>query len=290
MKINNISFPHPVLGISDDISGIIKTDSAVRYYHDKTTISVTWNLDCQSLQNFISNKEASYCVEVICAGTLFRKTFASFENTQELIINTCDLRNVVKLSFYIIATENMPNYSINEFNTDYSGYSFDIQKGDVLAIGGNSSFPAEKSWEALKSVSSFMVVVKGTEKTGPIKYNFDDQKIKIFLPKEDYDNYKLRYKTDNLSAIFHSSMVLPALMGALNIVFTRLDGNEDKKWVEVLKVRLNSDEFKNKLKIKSIESDNLLEIAQAILDNPLHRTLNGLNLFLKQQERREDDY
>lgn len=290
MKTNNISFPHPVLGISDDILGSVKVNSAIRYYRDKTQISVSWNLDCQSIQNLISNKKAIYCVEIICADTLFRNSYISFEPVQELLIDTDDLRNVVKLSFCIIAVENIINYSIEEFNTDYSGYLFEIQKGDVLAIGGKSSFPAEKSWEALKSVSSFMVIVKDSEKNGPVKYEYTDHKIKIWLPEEDYSNYNLRYKTDYLSAVFHSSIVLPALIGALDIVLNRYEGYEDRKWAEVLKTKLESSGFKEKFGNKSMETDNIPEIAQAILDNPVHRTLSGINLFLKQQERRDDGY
>lgn len=289
MKINNVSFPHPVLGISDDISGAINVNSTIHYNRDKTLISVSWTLDCLSLNKLITNKQASFCVEIDCADTIFREIHTSFESTQEILINTSDIRNMVHLNFYIVASKDIPDYSIKEFNSDYLGYTFSIQKGDALAIGGKSSFPAEKSWEALKSVSSFMDIGSYPEETGPVLYNFDKQKIKILLSEEDFGNYGRVWKTDNLSAIFHSSLVLPALIRALIILLSNPETDQDKKWFQVLKIRVNNNEFKEKLKTKTIDLENIMEIAQAILDNPVHRTLEGINLFL-QRENRNDDY
>ncbi len=288
MKINNVSFPHPVLNISDDISGTFDAIPSVVYGKDTTKIIINWKLDCKSLSELIAKKLAIFCLEVNCPDTLYRNIFTSYLDSQEISINTNELRNSVRLDFYIIANEDIDLYSMSEFNIDYRGYSFSVQKGDALAIvGKKANFPAEKSWEALKAVSSFMDIGSYPEKTGPVLYNFSGQKIKILLSEDDFLNYGKVMKTDYLPPVFQSALVLPALVKALVHVINTPDGDE-KKWFQVLKIRLESDEFKEKIKNKNIDLENLMEIAQALLDNPIHRTLLGIEQFTHREDKNDD--
>jgi hypothetical protein len=290
MRTNNISFPNPVLGISDDVNGSISSDCSIKLDPIKTTLTVKWNLTCDSLQLLINQEKAAYCVEVICPGTIYRKCFQTHDSTQEISLDSALLRGRTVLNHFIAATENIPNYFLKEFNTDYEGYLFDVGKGDMLAWSGSESFTAEKSWEALKSVSSFMVVKKGPLDKGPMAYDLDDEKIIIYLSKEDFKKYENIGKTPKFSDVFLSVLVLPALTNALKFVLSedQTCPYSERSWFINLKIRINEESFKQKFNMQ-LTIDKSLEVAQAILDYPISKTISGLDYIITGPSRSQDE-
>ena len=279
MNINNITFPHPVLGIGDSISSRIELQSPeIKSNADFYEVTIHVSHDNSELQNLVSTGNAEYMCEVTCTNTLFRKIFTNNIKTITFEIPKKAVKGKVEFTCLLIAKEDIAGYSNVNAHPDYSGYTFDIDKGDILAYFGEFSFNADIQYEKLKAVSSFMEIVENeTEKFTII--DLKKNKIEIQLPSESYKMFSndAISQEEKFVSIFHSSIVLNALLIALY----NLEEHKDYLWAEVIKYRLeNESQFKN-LSIE--DKENVPEIAQKLLGNPFERLINGLNNIVETQ-------
>jgi len=273
MKIENLSFPHPVLGSSDDISGNYNTQISVHLDRNEIGLSIIHELNQATTEKLIERKEAAFLTEVHCAQTLFRVSYMSHDEQQTIVLPASDLRDKVDLNFYIVALKDLKDYKVDGANADYAGFSFEISKGDILAYGGYSMFWAGKRWEAQKSVSNLMEVQPYEHVSGPMKFLITGDKIIIKLSRSDYGQYQKVVRFEQFAPIFHSTIVLPALMFAISQMIQNSELYENYAWYQILNFRRQSEEKINKI---SWEMENVPEIAQAILDNPVERTFRGI--------------
>ncbi len=274
MKIDHLSFPHPVLNLQDDIpSGNYKVTHSIQKSRDEIVINVIHDLVQDSIEKLITGREACFLTEIQCPQTLFRVAYISHDPEQAIIIPSTDLRDFVEISFFIVADQSIFPYEIKEANKDYAGFKMEVTKGDVLAYGGRDHFFAEKKWEAQKSVSNFMEIRPYSMLNGPIKFFLGEEKIIVHLPAGDYKFYRKLVGYDQFAPMFHSSIVLPALMYALTEMMSDSEQYENLSWYKVMDSRRNTDEKISKL---SWEPENVPEIAQAILSNPVERSLWGM--------------
>jgi len=271
---DNLSFPHPVLGIKDDVLGEYEVDCGIKLGKEEISIVIKHILRNGTLEKMIDDKLAVFCVEAVCPRTMYRESFLSSNMTHTIKIKSSDVRDKVELNFYINALKDIPKYELKEANPDYAGFYFEIEKGDILAYGGNTFFIAEKTWEALQTVSSFMELRRYDKKTGPVVLNLLSEKIIIQISEDDYLKYKKIQCVESLSPIFHSSIVLTTLLYALSEMMVNSEFYKDYKWYQVLDFRINNDE---RLKKVGWDLEYLPEIAQIILDNPMGRSLDALH-------------
>jgi len=275
MKINSLSLPHPVLGIHDDVKGAYETQLSVQLTPDKVTLLVDHKLDNASIKGLVSSNKASFCVEVNCPKTFYRCVLSTNNSKQVIEIPSSQLLDKVSLDFYIVSTADIANYTLPEAHEDYKGYKFNLYKGDVVAGGSSASFIAEKSWLALKTVSSFMDIQKYDEKDGPMKIDLSLDKITVKMSENDYERYHGTWNKQHFGPIFHSAIVLPTLIYALSQMIEDETGDNygDRKWYQVLDHRIKNDEA---LKNIVFEQGNIAQVAQILLGNPMDRTLSSL--------------
>lgn len=280
MNINNLSFPHPVLGVGDDISGKYDVDCEKEIFVDRVILKIDHKLDNTSLFEMINKNSAIYGVEIKCLQTVYRQMFFSKNVQQEIIINADDLRGKVEINFFVVALGKTQKYRPSAVNGEYGNAVFTVSSGEVLGYGGSTYFNADKRWKESESVSSFMSIIKSKEKKdGPIEYFLMNDRIIISLPENDYDNYK-KAGSDfkKIFNVYHGALVYPALFYALTKIFDNKETDEILKtysWYEQLSDRLDSDS-----RFKNIEktSENASLIAQTLLSSeedgmPISRTL-----------------
>ena len=182
-----------------------------------------------------------------------------------IIIESMMLRERVEVDFFICASNDLNDYYNDNQHEDYKNQHFSIQKGDLLAYGGKGVFHATKSYAKLKSVSSFMAI-DSHEKQNNLMYNFyDGDRITILLSKPDYISFQTIKSSKGIADILHSSIVLPALMEAINLVQSNSSEFIDKVWYDIL-VKL----------IEESKEDEPLAIAQKILENPINRSFKAV--------------
>lgn len=282
MKTNKLSFPHPVLGVNDDVSGEYKIKSSPMIF-DENEIKIEINhiLSNSTLENLIKEGGASFCVELNCPQTFYRHAFLSSDNKQLITLKSKDLRSKVFVSFFIVAQKDINDYQVKGSNSDYSDFKFEVRKSDVLAYGGDTFFIAGKRWESLKMVDNFMEVEKYDKKNGPAKFVLSPEKIIIQLPENDFQKYNNVYRAQNFSSYFLSSIAFPALLYAVSEMIHNTEANEESMWYQIIDARKQQE--KNLQNI-SWDSENIPEIVQELLNNPIEKTLGCIEKTISQED------
>lgn len=269
MKIDKLSLPHPVLGLGNDVDGTYRANASIRLGRYVINVIVNHGLSNKTLEDLLNEKAVAYCVEINCPQTFYRKAFLTTEPSQIIEIPSDDLRDKTEISFYIVSTKENNNYVVDGANEDYKGFEFEIKKGDVLGYGGHTFFIAAKNWEDVRAVSSIMVIKKSDKETGPFTIDLNFEKIVVYLPKQDFEVYR-RASSRGFDPIFHSSIVVPVLMHAISQMM--IPGEtlfENTRWYQILEFRKTDEGLEKKW-----SPENIPEIVQALLENPLTRTLN----------------
>jgi len=287
MKLNDISFPHPVLGIADAIKSDISLtpEPIISSTEINYKISVSCFHNNNDINNLFQDSKVDYVCEAMCSNTLFREMYRSKSNIIEFEISKKRVKGKVEFTCLMVANQNIEGYSNSESHSDYNDYIFDIEKGEVLAFFGEFHFDADIKYEKLKAVSSLMVIVEAEDKDLDFtNIVLNKPKIEIQLPSIDYILYNMPMlsKEVNFAPIFHSSIVLYTL----NIALYNLNENLDYPWAKAISYRLEHEEqFKN---LSILEKDHIPKIAQRLLGNPINRLMNGLKGIIESPDENDN--
>jgi hypothetical protein len=272
MNYNNRTYPHPVLGIENNINDSFEINFNVSTDKGLISINIEYKLSNKDLTKLIESRLATYCIQLYCKGTLYREVFRSHKPLpQKIDIPSTRLHDHVEADFFICACDKIVNYTNSSVSDDYKGYKFLIEKGDILAYGGKGIFYANKSFEELKSVSAFMNIDAGNKKTMPMYNDYEGDKITIYLSQSSYELYQKIKSQEFYFDTLHSSLVLPALIEAIR--FTQSNESEDyqdRKWYILLDNLIQSNDI-----------GDPLQIAQKILDHPVNRSFASLFEIIK---------
>lgn len=282
MNFNNISFPHPVLGVANEVSSQIKKigteDVSINPNNHSYEVKVKYTFDDEVLKQMVQEGKAEFICEATCSNTLYREIIRSEKPKIGFEIPRKQVKGRVEFVCLLVAKENIESYSNANFHSDYNGFSFEIEQGEVLAYFGDFSFNADIKYEKLKAVSSFMEIVPNEELTYT-HVDLKKNKIEIQLPIETYKLYQSDFISQEVkfAPVFHSSIVLNALLTALY----NFEEHKDYLWAKVIDYRLkNEKQFKD---MNFDEKENVPEIAQMLLGNPFKRLLEGLNVIVESE-------
>jgi hypothetical protein len=272
MKVNTKSYPHPVLGNGDDIQGSFKAVFTYELCRETVILNPVFALENKTVENLVKKGKAAFVTEAECRSTFFRASFSSTNPSEKFVIPAKILRERVSVGFYICANEDIKNYKPEGCHADYEGMPFEIEKGDVLAVGGGCDFIAEKNFDPLRPpVSSFMSIREGRLHEGPIEIDYTSDKITIELSKSDWQNYGNIRSQKVAEGALHASVVLPVLVDAIYKVQTEASNYGDQNWFGRLDAILDS---------KGLKKREPFEAAQKILDNPSARNFQSINSML----------
>ncbi|MDO8565836.1 MAG: hypothetical protein Q7S04_01450 [Candidatus Moranbacteria bacterium] len=268
MKAKNISYPYPVLGNDDDVEG--KFDASFKHMlkRDNIILKSRFSLKNKTLERLIREKKAVYTVEVECPSTFYRKLFSTIETEADFVLSSTVVREHVSVGFFIRATETLAEYEITGCHADYEGFKFDVGPGDVLALGGYTSFIAEKDFDPMQpAVSSLIAIKQGNKDVGPMEIDYSQDKIFIKLSRKDHKNYSQIKGQVTIAGVLHSSIVLPVLADAIQLVLSEDEETQERHWFRRLEVILRH---------QGLEGEDPLISAQKVLHGPIERCLSGL--------------
>lgn len=263
MQIGKKIFPYPTLNNSKNISCFKNCDFALEYddvYDSENLVLKNAHIvvNDETINKLLDESKLKSTIIVECSATIFRKNFDISRVEQDIIIPINNLREKVVISCFIYAVENFEFFSPN-FLDDYEGYSFEIEKYDIVAIDDGFTTRIEYDEEKDKKVSSIFSIVKDENITNSLmKYEPTIRKIIIHLPKEQFDCYEYMKNNVNYQEIFFSILTVPALIFCLQSIQDRLLYNDeslddiriDYKWFESIEVaykNLNGKELNDEL-------------------------------------------
>ena len=291
MKINNLSFPYPVLGIGDDI--LPKPTFIGEPIVERDTLNYTFIVDFgmanPTIQQIVDSGSAIYLCEVTCSSTLYRKSFRSQTTHFEIVIPKTHLGGRVDFQFTITVTKPIKAYTNPQFHEDYQGFLFDLEPGDLLGFLGEFSYDVDIKYDKLKSVGTFMQITEGpTLKLA--RFNLGGDKIDIQLPTSMYQQYRQSIMGNmKLANIIHSSIVFNALVSALlDIQNNDYQGDNGPLWARTIMYRFNTEaifeDLRKQNRFEELEMDDFIELAQRLLSDPYGRLFNTIMEILTNED------
>lgn len=274
MRLNNISFPYPVLRIdNDDVLPTLPKDCINITAHKTEThfqFEIRLKYDNPDITELINKGLAIHTCEIDCVKTVWRKSFQSKSPVFTIPIPRKDLSGNIKFSTYISVIKPIKEYSNQGFNSDYNGATFDMEPGDILAGFPTVLHYVDIKYDKLQAAGSFMIIHEdvGSDVTS---YCFEHDKIEINLPSEMFKQYQNGIKS-NFAEIMHSSLAYNALTCAL---YELPNCDDSLLWVQALKYRLIH-EVPDAYDDEKKEIFNVPDVATKLLKDPYRRLFNKL--------------
>lgn len=285
MKTYNLSFPHPVLGMGDDVLPL-PSISARPLIKKASQYTFEFDIDMRNsdIHRLIKKGYAEYVCEIECPRTLLRKCVFATEPHFKFSIEKNHLAERVSFQLSVVVREPIKGYINQQWHEDYMGFSFDLEPGDLLAFFGELTYDVDIKYDKLKSVGSFMQITEGKTDKMP-RYVLGGEKIEIKLPSELYSKYKSSIKGNKQFAhIIHSSLVYNALTTAL----LYFEENKNTLWARTLQYRIDTEQALEKFKesdtLTNQDPGEIMELAQILLMDPYKRLFESLENLIKPEE------
>ncbi len=213
--------------------------------------------------SLIANDKASFSCEVDCAKTYYREVFLTKEKDFVIEIERTSLVGNVQFFFSVVATKAIEGYKNPNYNQRfYSGYKFNLQKGHLLSYLGERTFNADIKYDELKAIGSIVEVKEDTVEKFT-HFDFTGDKIRIFLPSEEFTNFN-RSNNNLLADITHASIVQCGLISAL-YTFKQ---HKNTLWAKTLIMRVKTDaklkQFEN---LEDLDGLQISQLVDALLEN-----------------------
>lgn len=261
MRIGKRLFPYPVLNHEKLYSQYKNGIFSLQYSEImKDTSYVLEGLSFETNSEWIrsliqAGKAKAVCV-VECPQTMYRKSFDISETPRDIEISLWYLSGKVSISAFVIALDDIPNFSSNEFLEDYDDYKFIIEKNDIIAAddGFNTVIEFDSEEENKKS-SIFLIIKDKTIKNETMETDIDSGKIIIRLPEREWDFYDKTKRTTKFENLYFATIAIPALTYALGVLQKNSDSVDQlcldyswfnsfkKQYENVNKKQLTDEEF-----------------------------------------------
>ena len=275
MEIKYKLYPYPVLsGYSDDYKDG-QFDVSIDISRDGYDLKISFQaaLTCQSLLDLIQNEKAKYVYHLECAQTGFRTVSQTNKVTETYILSSKQVNGKLQICPFVAAIQDITGYSSADFHNDYSGISFDIEAGCVLAVGKMVTVDISKDIDDLANTPSIFSITRNADATcKQMLVDYSGRKILIKLPLDDYYSYKQLGNMPQAKSILNSLTVIPALTYVLEELraqsIDERSENADTLWYRTLsKALLN--QFGCNIESENYNSQNFMELAQKLINNPI---------------------
>ena len=280
MEIKYRLYPYPVLwDKNDDYKKPSKFLAEVEAKENFKNIKLKINflLKDKEIEKLIKENKAEYVIHIEAPSTYFRELISTREAEINYDLKDNDILGRLQMSFFILVKEDILDYKNSNFNKDYSGESFNLKKGNIIAIADSYRFDIEKNDDNLEKVSSiFSICQKETVEQTGMTVDMNNEKIRIALNKTDYINYHQLSQNSNNINIINSIIIFPALIFIFEQLKKDFDENDfvDYKWFRALrKIFEKNNQSLNK---DLLENELSIDLAQKILNYPIERAFNSL--------------
>lgn len=278
MNLNNISLPYPVLGVSDDVLPTLP-DDAVQFELTADARNYVFKIDLKfynpDIQCLIDKEKAAFSCEYECARAMMRRCEVSFEPRFSIVVPRHAVNGRINFSCYVSVKEPIPGYSNRGFNSDYDGFTFDMEPGDILVSFPQFHYDADIRYDKLQAAGSFMQI-RESKLHEQVFFDISGNKIDILLPPTLYQLY-CNPIVKGAAEIIHSSLVLNALTYAL----LNIDSHEQTTWAKTIYYRIDNEEDFSRAELQ--EPSHIPGLAQRLLKDPYLRLFNKLIVSVPNQ-------
>lgn len=294
---NKYNYPCPVIGNQDDYKdGTEFTFSEdikiIQHLEGIKMLIPLPEISEEEINNLFYESSVSLFLIVNCPSSYYQQTFHIqnidfIEGKYEINLSSEEINKVFSYTFYLAAEKELllKPYSLSD---SYLFNEFKASKYDLLAKTETLTKWIDYDYDTSSGdQSGIILVTKNTdEKCNIVKYDYTQDKILIKLPSATWDCYqKLDESHGN---ILHSSMALPTLIGAINLIKDYENEKEEDEEDAISKLTWFK-RIEQKIELDKLEDLTSIEIASAILENPIHRGINFLSDIKRKEKDQEED-
>ena len=227
----------------------------------------------KELLGLVRSGKASFVYHLECSQTGFRKVIRTDKFSLPYVLSNHEVKNIVQICPFIVATKDITSYSSTDFDDDYKGMTFDIEEGCVLAVGQQVDADVSDSIDDLANTPSIFSIVQNTDEAiKEMKVDGNGDKIVIQLPFNDYYSYKSLSQNPKFEPVLNALTIVPALVFVIEEM-KRWDSEEmncreiDCGWFRSIKHVL-SKEFNCDVE-SGLSGMDSMELAQKLIGSPL---------------------
>lgn len=187
---------------------------------------------------------------------------------------------------FIILKKNITGFFCTDWVDDFQDTTFNLFAGSILAYQNLSSLDVTKDYEEFTNAGSIFSVYKRiTEGDCPAEINLDSTKIRIGLGTKDYDIYAMYSGKTELQSLFHSMLILPALVYVFEEL--RQEGGEEtyhnKEWFLALEKSYAKRGITFMEEVLNPEKTSY-QLAQEAMELPLSKAFDQIPIFFDTTE------
>jgi hypothetical protein len=289
MNITNRLFAYPVLSDekADYKESIFNVDfEQVMQGVNSLQLNFDIAMNCRELQEMILNGQAEYVIHLECTTTAYREVLHSVSKHIEHIIPISRVNGTLDAVAFVILKKRISKFYSSDWVEDFDGMTFDLFQGSILAYQNLTSLDITKDYEEFTNAGSIFSIYKRiTDEDKPAEIMLDSAKIRIGLGSHDYDVYSIYSAKTELQSLFHSMLILPALV----YVFEELkqdDGEEtyhNKEWFLALEKSYAKRGMRFMDEVLNSEKTSY-QLAQEAMELPLTKALNQIPIFFDTTE------
>ena len=287
MQVRRKIFPYPILNNDKLYSNYADAFFEITYETaEDESAYILKGLHFTTNSEFINRlfDEDKIAIKLIieCSETVYRKAFDISKTPRNILLRKVDFSEKVEVSMFACASQNFI-MSSDEFDDDYKGISFEIEKYDIICAndGFSVSFRHDESENNLvKSIFSITPREDMEENIFEVDCT-GSKKIVISLSKKDHENIKIVNTLPEYKEVVFNMLLTPSLIQALTICVKDADnldiddlGNKYRWFRSIVSsyLRLTGKE----LTIEELKSVSPILLAQRLLGKPIGEALNKM--------------
>lgn len=289
MNITNRLFTYPVLSEEkDDYKDSIFSVDYVQTMQGVNSLKLTFDIamNCPELEALIVNGQAEYVIHLECSTTAYREVLRSVSKHVEHTVPIGRVNGSFDAVAFVILKRNISSFTCADWVDDYQGISFNLFAGSILAYQNLPNLDITKDYEEFTNAGSIFSIYKRiTEDDRPAEINLDSSKIRIGLGTKDYDIYAVYAAKTELQSLFHSMLVLPALVYVFEEL--RQEGGEEtyhhKEWFMALEKSYAKRGIIFMEEVLNAEKTSY-QLAQEAMELPLSKAFDQIPVFFDTTE------
>ena len=279
----NMNYPYPVIRTSEEdyCSTVFKGELVVNLQPDGYLVRPAFEINNAGIASLIEEGKLTYAVEIQSPATWYRKLFP-VKGNKPIPLEPATIHERVELTPCIIATTSIPGFTNDDFEVEYQGMTFDINAGDVIAIGEIRTFDALYQDDIIKNGTSPVTIAR-SETAKEISCDFSGSLIEITLPADQHDRYlECGYKPEKYK-VLNAVLSIPVLVEAISIIAGDVNNPdhpstfESRAWYKTIVVNLKRAAENKEDKYRQL-LNNPFASAELLLGNNYAATLQYLSL------------
>lgn len=288
MNITDRLFAYPVLSNEKNDYKESKFSTDYKYKKGINSVQLVFDIEmnCPEIENLIINGQAEYVIHLECTTTAYREVLHSISKHIEHVIPIGRIHGVLDVVSFIILKKRITTFTCTDWEEDFNGMTFDLFQGSILAYQNLASLNIIKNYEEFTNAGSiFSIYKRVTGEDTPAEILLDSSKIKIGLSSRDYEVYAMYSQPAELQSIFHTMIILPALVYVFEEL--KIDGGEEtyhnKEWFLALEKSYEKRGINFMDEVLDTEKTSY-QLAQEAMELPISKALNQIPLLYNNSE------